>query len=160
MPWARVICAAGPPVVSGEGDQQVLDADVFVVEALGLDVGALEQLHDSGRDGELDHVVAEFGRGVDGGVGVGAQPGTVDVEGVEEVVGEAVLERVAMLASRCSTSHWAWRFSRTSCWEASSSCWAWLVNRSRRIIVVAPVGHTAGVGRPADFGLAVAGFRP
>ena len=82
----------GAAGVSGQRDQQVLDADVFVVEALGLDVGSLEQLDDSGRDGELDHVVAEFGGGVDGGVGVGAESGAVDVEGVEQVVGQSVLD--------------------------------------------------------------------
>ena len=82
----------GSTGVAGEGDQEVLDADVLVVESLSLDVGTLQELHDARRHGELDDVVTEAWRGVEHGVGVRAEAGAVDTEGVEQVVGQSVVD--------------------------------------------------------------------
>ena len=46
----------------GDGDQQVLDADELVLEALGLGVGGLEHAHDARRRVDLHDVVAELRR--------------------------------------------------------------------------------------------------
>ena len=47
-------------LVVGDGDEQVLDADVLVLEPLGLGVGDFEHAHDFGRGVDLDDVVLEL----------------------------------------------------------------------------------------------------
>ncbi len=47
-------------LVVGNGDEEVFDADVFVLEPLGLGVGDLHHAHDFGSGVDLDDVVLEL----------------------------------------------------------------------------------------------------
>ena len=75
----------------GDGDEEVLDADVLVLEALGLGVGGFEHLDDARRRVDLHDVVGElrrFRERVGDARGEGAN---VDAHGGEDASGEAVL---------------------------------------------------------------------
>ena len=75
----------------GDGDEQVLDADVLVLQALGLGVRGLEHLDDARGGVDLHDVVGELRR-LRERVGDARREGAdVDVHGGEDAAGESVV---------------------------------------------------------------------
>jgi hypothetical protein len=72
----------------GDGDEQVFDAHVLVLQAFGLGVGRLQHLDDAGRCIDLHHVVGQPGRTRQVLGDAVAQLGDVDAQLLEDLVGE------------------------------------------------------------------------
>ena len=74
----------------GDGDQQVLDADELVLEAVGLAVGGVEQPDDAGGRVNLHHVMAELGRAVEVAADAGGERLHVDAQLAQHLARDAL----------------------------------------------------------------------
>ena len=68
-------------------DQQVLDADVLVLQPLGFCVGPLQHLDDARRGVDLDDVADHLRTLIESGRGVGLELGPIDAKRLEKVSG-------------------------------------------------------------------------
>ena len=136
-PYSRRMLRRFALALVGDGDQQVLDADELVLEALGLGVGGLEHAHDARRRVDLHDVVAELRRLAEVvRRRCRAAASTWHAELLEDAARRSRPGGVSMARKTCSTSHWEWRCWRTISWRACSTSCACSVNLSCLIMFV------------------------
>ena len=120
----------------GDGDEQVLDADVLVLQAVGLGVRRLQEADDARRRVDLDDVVGQLRRAVERLGDALRQPRGRRRSARRRSAAASPPGCCSSARKTCSTSHWECRCWRTISWEAASTSCACCVNLSCLIMVV------------------------